>query len=178
GRLRNRDTRRSISGATLTLAVQNVYAQDWTAVANVRTNRRGTFRAIIGPGYHRRAAVLYYPTVTSTAPVFSRRLLVRAKSSVSLRRPFRNGRSYRFDGAVSAGAAPIPAGGMLVALQVRNRSGTWVSARLARTAPSGRFRIRYRFPRPARLTVRVVAPAQPGWALYAGRSKKWAIRPR
>lgn len=178
GRLRNRDDRHSIAGATLTLVAQNnVYTPDWTTVANVRTNRRGDFRAVLPPGYHRRAAVIYYPSIDATSPVFSRRLLVRAKSRVDLARPVHKGRAYRFDGRVSAGAVPPPAGGLLVALQVRNRSGNWVTARLRRTTASGRFRIRYTFPTRARLNVRIAAPSQSGWPLYAGYSPVRRIRP-
>lgn len=179
GRLRNRDTRRSIAGATLTIAVQNVYdPTSWTALTNVRTNRRGQFRAVLPAGYHRRAAALYFPAATSTAPLFSRRLLIRARSRVALSRPFHKRRAYRFDGQVSAGALPVPAGGLIVGLQVRNRQRTWVTARIARTTASGRFRIRYTFPRSARLTIRVIAPAQSGWPLYAGYSRRWTVTPR
>lgn len=179
GRLRNRDTRRSIAGATLTVAAQDVYAPgSWFAVTNVRTSRRGRFRAVLPPGYHRRAAVLYFPAVTSTAPVFSRRLLIRARSRVWLAAPFHKRRAYRFDGRVSAGGTPVPAGGLIVGLQVRNRQRTWVTARIARTTASGRFRIRYSFARRARLTARVIAPAQSGWALYAGYSRPRTIAPR
>lgn len=179
GRLRNRDTRRSISGATLIVAVQNVYEPTtWTAVTSVRTSRRGNFRALLAPGYHRRAAVLYYPAATSPQPLYSRRVLIRARSRIALRRPFHKRRRYRFDGQVSAGTLPVPAGGLIVGLHVRNRQGNWITARLARTTASGRFRIRYTFPRAARLTIRVIAPAQNGWPLYAGYSRRWTIRPR
>ena len=179
GRMRNRDTRRSIAGATLTVVAQDVYAPtSWVALSNVRTSRRGLFRAVVGPGYHRRVAVLYYPTATSAAPIASRRLLIRARSRVALTKPFHTRRAYRFDGQVSAGTAPIPAGGLLIGLQVRNRHNTWVTARLARTTASGRFRIRYTFPRSARLTARVIAPSQVSWPLYAGYSRRWTIRPR
>jgi hypothetical protein len=178
GHLRNPDNHHSISGATLIVAVQNVYTPDWTALTTVRSNRLGDFRAILGPGYHRRAAVLYYPTVSSAAPIFSRRLLIRARSRVGLSRPFGKGRAYRFDGQVSAGVAPIPSAGLTIALQVRNRSRHWVSARLARTTASGRFRIRYTFSSATPLTIRVLVPAQTGWALYAGNSRRWAIHPR
>lgn len=178
GRLRNRDNRRSISGATLTVAVQNAYSSgQWTAVSTVRTNRRGEMRAVLAPGYHRRAALLYYPNIATVSPVFSRWLLIRARGRVALKRPFHRGRAYRFDGHVSAGVVPIPARGLLIALQVRNRSGNWVSARLRRTTASGRFRIRYRFPTRARLKVRIAAPSQNDWPLYAGYSRIRTIRP-
>jgi hypothetical protein len=179
GRLRNRDTGRAIGGATLTLAAQNVYDPvAWAAVTTVQTSRRGTFRAVLGPGHHRRAALLYYPDATTTAPLYSRRLLIRARSRVTLERPFHRRRSYRFSGQVSAGSLPVAWDGLLIGLQVRNSQGNWITARLARAAPTGRFRIRYRFPRSGALKVRVILPAQPALALYAGYSRRWTIHPR
>jgi len=178
GRLRNRDNRRPIVGATVTLATQNVYASEWTAISNVRTSQTGEFRAILPPGYHRRAAVLYFPAIDAPSPIFSRRLLIRAKSRVDLAPPVRTRRAYRFDGQVSAGGAPVPASGLLLALQVKNRHGNWITARLSKTTPSGRFRIRYTFPTPGRLKARIAVPAQTAWALYAGHSQTWTIEPR
>jgi hypothetical protein len=72
--------------------------------------------------------------------------------------------------------APVPSTGLLVALQVRNTRGHWVTARLGRTTGSGGFRIRYLFP-PGRLTVRVLAPAQTGWSLFGGHSATRRIHP-
>jgi hypothetical protein len=71
----------------------------------------------------------------------------------------------------------VPSTGLLVALQVRNNRGHWVTARLSRTNGNGRYRIRYLFP-PGRLLVRVLAPAQTGWSLFGGHSLKRTIRPR
>ena len=180
GTLRNLDNGRAIAGATVTFAVQNVYTPEWVAGGGTRTNRRGQFRGVLPAGYHRRVAVLYYPEINAAAPLFSRRLLVRAKSRVDLAQPYhrRDSRKYRFDGQVSAGAVPIPSSGLLIALQVRNRRGNWVTARLARTTASGRYRIRYSFPTFAALPVRVRAPSQGGWPLYAGASDIHYIRPR
>jgi hypothetical protein len=177
GRLRNRDTNLAIAGATVTLVTQNVYVPEWTTVINLVTDANGQFAAVVGPGFHRRFAAIYYPAVISPGPVFSSRTLVRVHSSVALLRPYGNRRSYRFDGQVSAGVAPIPQTGLVIALQVRNRTG-WVTARLAKTRPTGRFRIRYRFPNAASLPVRVLLPSQPGWALYAGHSQTRRIHPR
>lgn len=178
GRLRNRDTRRSIAGATVTLAARDLYTPDWNAVANTRTNRRGDFRVVLGPGYHRRVAIIYYPSIAAVSPVYSRRLLVRAKSRVTFPAPYHKRRAYRFDGQVSAGSAPIPSTGLLIALQVRNRRGNYVTARLQRTRSSGRFRIRYKFPTRSPLRVRVLVPAQTDWPLFAGKSRSRYIVPR
>jgi len=153
---------------------------EWIASGSTRTNRRGHFARVLSAGYHRRVAVLYYAEINTATPLFSRRLLVRAKSHVHLAQPYhqRHSRKYRFDGQVSAGAVPIPSPGLLIALQVRNRRGNWVTARLARTTASGRYRIRYAFPTFAPLRVRVRAPSQSGWPLYAGVSRIGHVRPR
>lgn len=176
GELRNRDTRRAISGATLTLVAEDVWADQWVALGNVQTSRRGRFRAVLpATARHLRVAVVYYPAVTSTVPVYSRRVLVRSRAVVWLGRPHRARRAVRFHGRVGGG--PVPAGGLLVALQVRNSFARWVTARLARTRSDGRYRLAYRFPRSSRLTVRVRVPGgQPGWPLYAGASARIAIR--
>jgi len=176
GELRNRDTHRAISGATLTLAVEDVYAGQWVAIGNARTSRRGRFRAVLPvTARHLRVAVLYYPAVTSAVPIYSRRVLVRTSPRVWLGPPHRKRRTVRLHGRVSG--SPVPAGGLLVALQVHNSFGRWVTARLARTRPDGRYRIGYRFPRAGRLTVRVLVPGrQPDWPLYAGASTGVGLR--
>jgi hypothetical protein len=175
GRLRNRDDHHSISAATLNLVSQDTGTGAWTPLGTTTTDRRGNFRAVIGPGTHRRIGVLYYPDANASAPIYSRRLLIRTSTSVTLDKPYHHGRRYRFDGHTTG---PAPAAGLLIALQVRNNAGRWITARLATTAPNGRYRIRYRFPTSARLSIRVLVPAQNGWALYAGRSRTRRINPR
>jgi len=178
GDLRNRDTRRAISGATVTIVAEDAYVGRWVALGNVRTSRRGRFRAALPvTARHLRVAVIYYPAITSMLPLYSRRVLVRSSARVWLGTPHRARRSVRFHGRVGGG--PVPGGGLLVALQVRNAFGRWVTARLARTRPDGRYRLAYRFPRSGRLTVRVRVPGrQPGWALYGGASAPVRIRLR
>jgi len=178
GRLRNPAAHRSIGSAIVTIVVQNVYSGTWYAGGSVVTNRKGRFHARIPVSTHTRLAAIYSPAVSWSTPVFSRRLLIRAKSRVYLAKPYRNrgGRRFRFDGKVSGSV--IPAGGVLVALQVRNRHGRWLTPRLARTRPSGRFRIRYRFPRRARLAVRIRMPSQTAWPLFGSTSQQRRIRPR
>jgi hypothetical protein len=175
GRLRDRTSRRSIRGAQVQLATQNVGGGDWYLAGVTSTNRRGGFKAVLPPGPTRRVAILYWPFVNSPAPVYSRRLLVRAAGRVYLKTIVR-GRSVLFRGRVSGDA--IPPGGLLVAAQVRN-GGAWVSVRLVRTQASGRFRARYRFKYGnRRFLVRATAPSQPGWPLYSGSSRPQMIRTR
>lgn len=175
GRLRNRDSGRSISGATVELAAQDVTAADWLLVGPARTNRKGEFRVVLPPGLTRRVAVTYWPTVSAASPVYSRRLLVRAKARVDLTTTMR-GRSILYRGHVSG--ALIPAGGLVVAAQIANGRG-WVTVRLVRTQPSGRFVARYRFNSSGRtFRVRALAPSQPAWPLYSGYSQTRRARPR
>lgn len=177
GRLLNRDTRRSISGATVTLVAHTLDGGSWTAIENVRTTRRGTFRAVLPPGHHRRAAVLYYPTIVSATPVASRRLLVRSRARVYLARPYGNGRSFRFDGRVAGASDRTPR--VVISLQVRNSSGNWLSPRSTTARSNGRYRIRYRFARRGTYAVRIfVKGDQTEWPMYAGRSIVHRIRAR
>ena len=176
GRLRNRDNRRAISGAALQLAAQNAAGGDWQLIAAAATNRRGRFRAVLPPGPSRRVAVLYWPDVNAGGPVFSRRLLVRASARVYLKTSMLRRRKIVFRGRVSG--APIPAGGLLVAAQVRN-GRNWATVRLVRTLPSGRFVARYRFKYAARrFRVRALVPAQPAWPLYSGHSRPHRVTSR
>lgn len=178
GELRNGDTRRAISDATLTLVAEDVYSGQWIAIGNLRTSQRGRFRGVLPvTARHLRVAVIYYPAVTSMLPIYSQRLLVRTSARVWLATSHAKRRTVDFFGRVSGG--PVPASGLLVALQVRNNLGRWVTARLVRTRADGRYQSRYRFPRCGRLTVRALVPGrQPGWPLYAGASAPVAIRLR
>lgn len=93
----------------------------------------------------------------------------------------RNGRSAAFTGRV---AAPIPAGGVLVALEVRE-PGRWIpvatSRRWVRTNAKGRFRLAYRFRRtfePSTYRFRVVAAEDSAFAYTRGVSRTIAVRVR
>jgi hypothetical protein len=176
GRLRNRDDQHSISGAALQIAAQLVDRGDWFIAGVVRTNRRGEFRAVLPTGLTHRIAALYWPIATSTEPVYSRRLLVRASARVRLKTSTLRGRRIIYRGHVVG--APIPPGGLVVAAQVRN-GRSWATVRIVRTLASGRFTARYRFKHPRRrYQVRALVPAQPSWPLYSGHSQPRHVRTR
>lgn len=179
GRLQNRDTRRSISAATVQLVAQPAGPSStggWSLVDVARTTRKGTFRAVLPAGATRRVAVVYWPTAVSPTPVFSRRLLVRATARVYLKTSMLPGRRMIVRGRVSGAA--IPAGGLLVAAQVRN-GRRWATIRLVRSRQSGRFVARYRFKYRGRgYVVRALAPSQPAWPLYSGHSQSHRVRTR
>jgi hypothetical protein len=176
GRLRNRDDRHSIGGAAVQLAAELVDRADWFIAGIAYTNRRGEFRAVLPTGPTHRIAALYWPTATSTSPISSRRLLVRATARVRLKTSMLHGRRIVYRGHVAG--APIPPGGLLVAAQVRN-GRSWATVRIVRTLASGRFTARYRFKHPERrYEVRALVPAQPSWPLYSGHSQSRLVRTR
>lgn len=174
GQLRNRERNRAISGATVQIVTQPAAGGDWTLTATTRTNRRGRFTARIPAGLTRRVAALYWPTNTAPTPTYSRRLQLRATARLwfSARSI---GRRVIWRGTVSGDprtgeAGPtIPPAGLLVAVQVRNSTGRWVTARLTRAAPDGRWFVEDRLPR-GRWTARAYLPAQATWDLYGGYS--------
>ncbi|MCA1697389.1 MAG: hypothetical protein LC790_00165 [Actinobacteria bacterium] len=174
GRLSDRDSNRSISGAAVQIAAHNGNAGDWYLTGVARTNYRGAFRAVLPAGPTRRVAALYWPHITASIPVFSRRLLVRTSARVYLKTSMLAGRRIVYRGRVSG--APIPPGGLLVAAQVRN-GPTWATVRLVRTYASGRFVARYRFKHTGRrFQVRARVPSQPAWPLYSGQSHTQRVR--
>jgi hypothetical protein len=176
GQLRNRDNRRSISGATVQLTAQAGQGGDWAVVGAARTNRRGAFRAALPVGGSHRVAALYWPGAAAAAPVFSRRLLVRATARVFLKTTMLKGHVILYRGRVSG--APIPDGGLVLAAEVRNGS-VWNTVRIVRTRASGRFVARYRFKYGGRrFTVRALVPAQPSWPFYSGHSQLQRVRSR
>jgi 5-hydroxyisourate hydrolase-like protein (transthyretin family) len=83
-----------------------------------------------------------------------------------------NGRSTVFRGRVRSG--PLPLGGKLVEVQVRQPSGEWTTFRTLRTDANGRWALRYRFRyvrchTTYRLRARI--PAEAGYPFASGRSR-------
>jgi hypothetical protein len=173
----NGDTGKRIKGATLVVVTENPLAPGWWATVTTVTDRRGRYTAVLPPAGHRRIAVVYFPDLV-TVPLATNPVLVRARSVVHVRRPRHTWRrTYRFPGWVTANGAPIPAGGLVVAVQARNSQGVWLTVKLARTNARGGFWARYRFPAHGVFRTRVIVPAQPGWPFYAGVSRQYWVRP-
>jgi hypothetical protein len=156
-----------IAGALVIVAREVADRPGWRAVARVRTSSRGRFRALLSPGWaSRRLGAVYWPTADAALPVFSRRALARVGPRVTFDAAAVAGGLVTMEGRVSGAA--LPAGGLLVELQVRNRGG-WVGIRLVHADPSGWFSARYRFgARHRRFTLRAHVPRQTGWRLAAG----------
>lgn len=112
----------------------------------VRTDKHGRFE-IAWPrgGASKNIVVAYRSHVNDTIATAQASVRLRVAAGVSLRlspRLVGAGRAVTFRGRVSGG--PIPRGGKLVELQVRDRSG-WRTLRVVRTNRRGVFRSRYRF---------------------------------
>lgn len=177
GRLRDPTSGWPVSGAIVQLAAHDATdGGDWYLTGVAQTNHNGQFRTVLPTGPTRRIAAVYWPTIDAPLPVFSRRLLVRASARVTLRTTMLTGRRIVYRGRVSG--APIPAGGLLVAAQVKN-GRSWATVALPRTDEFGTFTARYRFKHPGRrFRVRVSVPSQPAWALYGGHSPTRTVTSR
>ena len=177
GRLRDPVSGWPVSGAIVQLAAHDVSdGTDWYLTGVAQSNDNGEFRALLPAGPTRRIAAVYWPTVNAPLPVFSRRLLIRTSARVTLRTVMLAGRRIVYRGQVSGAA--IPAGGLLVAAQVKN-GNSWATVALPRTDQFGTFTARYRFKHPGRrFRVRVSVPSQPAWALYSGHSHARTVRSR
>jgi len=172
--LTNRDNGLSIVGATVHVAAQSVQGGDWYVAAIARTNASGSLRAMLPPGPTRRVGIVYWPFVSSPAPLVSPRVLVRTSARVYLKTAMLGNRQIVYRGRVSGAA--IPPGGLVLAAQVRN-GRVWATVKLVRTYQSGRFVARYRFKyRGRRFQVRALVPTQPAWPLYSGHSKPRLVR--
>jgi hypothetical protein len=174
GSLRGYPAGRPIEGAELTVVIQDAANPTWQPIAFTRTDTHGYFRYRLPAGSSRRVAVLYWPAINAPAPVYSARLLNRTTTRVWLG-AHTKGRSVTFVGKISDGPTPSPA--LIVAIQVRNELGAWVTAVLTHASAAGRFRTRYRF-EPGVYAVRALVPEQTAWPYFAGTSNLRRIRPR
>ena len=174
GTLRALPSGHPINGAELVIVAQTLAQPTWTAVAYARASTRGRFRVRLPPSTSRRVAVLYWPAITSAAPVYSRRLVNRTTARVRLRTHV-HGALVRFAGTVASAPALSP--GLLVAIQVRNELGAWVTAQLAHAHARGSFTSAYRF-QPGAYAVRAFVPEQAGWPYFPGASAVRIIHAR
>lgn len=160
---------RPIAGAVVILAREVADRPGWRAVGRLRTSPEGRFRALLSPGWApRRIGAVYWPFPDTWLPAFSRRVLARVAPRVAIRTSVRGHGLVEISGRVTG--SRLPAAGLIVSLQVRNRS-SWVGVRLVHADAVGRFSGRYRFAaRGRRYTVRAFVPRQQGWRLAAGAS--------
>jgi hypothetical protein len=190
-RLRGRLTEvdgRPLSGVALKVRTRpflpkpDLATGEWTVLGQVLTNKDGLFSARIPAGASRTVEVFreagdgLAATAAHTNVVVPARVTAKARSA-----RIRNGQSAVFTGQVGG---PIPPGGVLVALEVREPK-RWIpvatTRRWVRTSASGRFRLAYRFRRTFQTSTyrfRVVAAEDSALTYSRGASRSIHIQVR
>ncbi|MBE2320122.1 hypothetical protein DVA67_029420 [Solirubrobacter sp. CPCC 204708] len=154
----------------------------WKAIGTATTNQNGEYGAKVPGGASRTLLVSYRRLVSDALPAALAQIDVLVPATIAVRpnsTRIRNGRSVVFSGRV---AGPIPRGGVLVALEVRE-PGRWIpvatTKRWVRTKRDGSFRLSYRFRstfNAATYRFRVVADEDSAFAYARGTSKTIAVR--
>lgn len=155
---------------------------DWTVAGQVVTSPNGTFNARLPGGGSRTVQVTRQASEGLAAAAAQVDVIVPAQVAAKARATrIRNGRSAVITGRV---AGPIPSGGILVALEVRE-PGRWIpvatTRRWVKTTAAGRFKLAYRFRRtfqPATYRFRVVAAEDSAFPYTRGVSRTIAVRVR
>jgi hypothetical protein len=155
-----------INGAELVVVAQTLAQPTWTTLTYAQADPHGRFRVRLPPSSSRRVAVLYWPSINSPAPVYSRRLLDRTTARVTLRAHVHGARVH-FVGSVADAPSFSPC--LLVALQVRNELGAWVTAAIAHARTRGVFGAAYTF-QPGTYAVRAFVPEQAALPYFPGAS--------
>ncbi len=175
-----------VAGAVLTVRTRPflpkpaVATGDWQVLGEVTTGADGTFSARLPAGGSRTVQVLRGAGDGLAAVATETNVVVPAHVTAKARRTrIRNGQSAVFTGTVRG---PIPAGGVLVALEVRE-PGRWIpvatTRRWVRTSASGRFKLAYRFRRTFQTSTyrfRVVAAEDSAFSYSRGVSRTIDVR--
>jgi hypothetical protein len=166
-----------ISGAVVdVLARRNVATSAFKVVSKVVTASDGRFAYVAPAGSSRviRFAYHAYTTDTTYADSTDIRLLVRGALTLKVTRTVKNGRVAVFRGHLLG--KPVPAGGVLVDLQVRLRN-RWRTFATPRSRVNGAYRYKYRFTQgPARWVFRARIRKDSLYAYETNYSKKVTTR--
>jgi hypothetical protein len=189
GRLLDTDSK-PIAGAKLLVQTRTFLPKaattqgPWGTVGEIVTDDHGVFRGRIPGGASQSLLVTYtaHPGDPSPSANAQTDLVVPAQVTVRAKRTrVRNGRSAVLSGRVSG---PIPQGGVLVAMEVRE-PGRWIpvatTRRWVRTRASGTFTLSYRFRstfRPSTYRFRVVADEDSAFQYGRGASRAIDIHVR
>lgn len=143
------------------------------------TNRAGVWTFSAPPGPSRMLTVSYRARSkdASAAAVLVWRELVPAPVSLRAPRVVSPNESFSFQGRTGGGF--IPAGGLLVSLEIYY-AGRWREIALLRTGPQGRFHYRYVFAvvPPVRYFFRALVPRSTVYPFSPGASSATAVRLR
>jgi hypothetical protein len=168
GVLTNRDGQ-GLAGQQIQVRGPGPNGDQLLAVRTTDATGRYRYRAA---GTASRTLRFVYPGTSMVLPT-EVQLVVPAAGTFKLSRErVLNGRSVVFRGRVRSG--PLPQGGKLVEIQVRQPSGEWTTFRTLRTDAYGRWALRYRF----RLVrchttyrIRARIPAEAGYPFARGRTR-------
>jgi hypothetical protein len=167
-----------IAGATVCMESQPSGPQSVRqTVETATTDSQGNFVLEVKPGANRQFMVGYRHDSFQVSKVLS--VGTRARPTIALSR-------HKIPGGkriVISGRLPKPdPGEHVLALQGASEHGhVWLTFKKVTTDPEGNYRTTYRFIKPRRTIgyrVRVVAPAQAGYAYESGTSKAARIRVR
>jgi hypothetical protein len=177
GRLANRDGQ-PLAGQQIHVLGPGAGGEELLAVLTTDAQGAFSYRA---SGSASRTLRFVHPGTPTVLPAESRVTLVvpAAGSFKPSRKRVLNGGRVVFRGRVAS--LPLPVGGKLVELQVKQPTGEWTTFRTLRTDGQGRWALRYRFRfvrchTTYRLRARI--PAEAGYPFAAGksRSRKVAVR--
>jgi hypothetical protein len=170
GRLTNRDGQ-PLPGQEVRVITPTATGEQLLATLATDAQGRYRYRALAS---HGRMLRFVYPGSALVLPAERQvNLIVPAAGSFKpSRKRLPNGRSTVFRGRVRSG--PLPPGGKLVEVQVRQPSGEWTTFRTLRTDAAGRWALRYRFRyvrchTTYRLRARI--PTEAGYPFATGRSR-------
>jgi hypothetical protein len=156
----------------------------WAPLGTSVTDSQGRFRKSIPAGPSRSILVTGGENSGAEAPEKAAKIFITVAAGIvarPTRTRIRNGHSVVFRGQVDG---PIPRGGVLVALEVRD-SGRWVpvatTRRWVRTSSAGAFTLSYRFLstfRPTAYKFRVVADEDSAFQYARGSSRSITVNVR
>jgi hypothetical protein len=177
GRLTNRDGQ-PLPGQQIQVLGPGAGGEELLAV--LATDARGAF-SYRAAGSASRTLRFVHPGTPTLLPAESRVTLVvpAAGGFKPSRKRVLNGGRVVFRGRVAS--LPLPAGGKLVELQVKQPTGEWTTFRTLRTDSQGRWALRYRFRfvrchTTYRLRARI--PAEAGYPFAAGKSRSRKVTVR
>jgi hypothetical protein len=146
-------------------------------VGTLTTNAHGRFAYALDAKATQTLRFAYQGAATRLPAEDKVELVVPGRSTFAVSRPhILNGQSVAFSGQVQG--RPLPALGKLLELQVR-LPGEWQTFRTIRSAPDGRWHIRYTFRRTCGVQsyhLRIHLPGEAGYGLSSGASRVLTIR--
>jgi hypothetical protein len=169
---------RALANATIEVWERvSVAGAHWRLVGHTQTDRRGRLQYKAGSGPARKLRFRFpgTPLMRGNSTTVALRVPARTSFDVS-RRNVINGEYVMFRGR--AKHRPVPAGGLLVELQVRSR-GKWRTFAQPRMNAAGAWRYQYRFETVsggARFRFRARMRRQSGYPYVTGASRTIAVR--